>query len=579
MSNDHHHVLILNLAISDLLLTCFNIPINIVRFVSTDWPFGAVICTLTPFIQSLSAHCNSVTMMVIAFERYKSLIGLSNETRRIRRFCSSFCFRQRKNDKFECDPNQQQLQHHRSHHHHHLHHHHHHQQHQQQQLNLEQSSIRSESFQNSSPIPSQAPPPPPPSVLSPLPSSSSPPRSPSWTTMNDPEVKGKSSTVISMPVASDPLPLDDHHRQYDAHNHYRQHNQSSNITNNGNQSSKTIISRSKQSSWKRLISLIWICSILLSIPHCLFNRVVVYPSLIEDFQALIRCATMFPNEESRVLLSILSPLSQYFLPIGLTALFYARIGCFLWRRTDPIGFVSEGRRMSILKRKRKRVKMLVIVVAVFATCWFPLHLYVTLIDFQIIQHHFGIYFVTHWIAMSSVCYNPFIYCWLNETFRHRIDPFIKRIEAVKNFLCCLPLRKNQKKTIDTRSNNNNNNNNNNDNNSNDDDDRNGRENNSTKSNDGKKRNSRNNNNNNHNHNNHSNETSNNNNNNNDDDNGGEENQRKRQHRNDCDEEKEGSEQEEEEIEYRIDIESHHQNNDEKRKNQLVKLNLTDSKLS
>lgn len=79
--NIHHHyhhqrktttdVLILNLAISDLLLTCFNIPINIVRFISTNWPFGSIICTLTPLIQSLSAHCSSITMMVIAFERYR----------------------------------------------------------------------------------------------------------------------------------------------------------------------------------------------------------------------------------------------------------------------------------------------------------------------------------------------------------------------------------------------------------------------------------------------------------------------------------------------------------------------------
>lgn len=79
--NNHHHyqhqrktttdVLILNLAISDLLLTCFNIPINIVRFISTNWPFGSIICTLTPLIQSLSAHCSSITMMVIAFERYR----------------------------------------------------------------------------------------------------------------------------------------------------------------------------------------------------------------------------------------------------------------------------------------------------------------------------------------------------------------------------------------------------------------------------------------------------------------------------------------------------------------------------
>lgn len=65
------NMLIVNLAISDLLLTTFNIPVNIVRFVVSSWPFGSFICTVTPFIQSLSAHCSSITMMVIAFERYQ----------------------------------------------------------------------------------------------------------------------------------------------------------------------------------------------------------------------------------------------------------------------------------------------------------------------------------------------------------------------------------------------------------------------------------------------------------------------------------------------------------------------------
>ena len=64
-------MLIVNLAMSDILLTIFNIPINIVRFVSRDWPFGSIICTMMPFIQSVSVYCSSWTMMIIAFERYR----------------------------------------------------------------------------------------------------------------------------------------------------------------------------------------------------------------------------------------------------------------------------------------------------------------------------------------------------------------------------------------------------------------------------------------------------------------------------------------------------------------------------
>lgn len=135
-----------------------------------------------------------------------------------------------------------------------------------------------------------------------------------------------------------------------------------------------------------MVVLIWLSSALLSIPHGLYNTVKTFE--IPSFK-MVRCSAVYPSDDFRVALAIFTPLSQYLFPIGLTALFYARIGYFLWSRTDPVGEVTEGRRASLIRRKRQRVKMLVVVVTVFALCWFPLHLYVTLIDFGVIAHHFG----------------------------------------------------------------------------------------------------------------------------------------------------------------------------------------------
>lgn len=66
---------------------------------------------------------------------------------------------------------------------------------------------------------------------------------------------------------------------------------------------------------------------------------------------------------------------------------------------------------------RRRIIMLVLVVVAFTVCWFPLNLYHILVDFKLVKSNFNVFLVCHWIAMSSVCYNPFIYCWLNESFR------------------------------------------------------------------------------------------------------------------------------------------------------------------
>ena len=38
------NILILNLAISDLLMTLLNIPFNVARFVLDNWPFGETLC-------------------------------------------------------------------------------------------------------------------------------------------------------------------------------------------------------------------------------------------------------------------------------------------------------------------------------------------------------------------------------------------------------------------------------------------------------------------------------------------------------------------------------------------------------
>jgi hypothetical protein len=45
---------IVNLTISDIMMTLINIPFNVMRFVLDDWPFGQLLCKCVPFIQTAS---------------------------------------------------------------------------------------------------------------------------------------------------------------------------------------------------------------------------------------------------------------------------------------------------------------------------------------------------------------------------------------------------------------------------------------------------------------------------------------------------------------------------------------------
>jgi hypothetical protein len=66
---------------------------------------------------------------------------------------------------------------------------------------------------------------------------------------------------------------------------------------------------------------------------------------------------------------------------------------------------------------------------VFAICWLPLNLYHIRADFGTdpFRHNMNVYLMVHWLAMSSVCYNPFIYSIRNSYFRRGIKNFFRFI--------------------------------------------------------------------------------------------------------------------------------------------------------
>ncbi|XP_017490311.1 PREDICTED: tachykinin-like peptides receptor 99D, partial [Rhagoletis zephyria] len=192
-----------------------------------------------------------------------------------------------------------------------------------------------------------------------------------------------------------------------------------------------------------IIVCIWICSSLLSLPNIIYST-----TLLESFRngdSRVICYLEWydgPSTKSRMeyIYNILILLVTYMLPIVSMSYTYFRVGKELWG-SQSIGECT-AKQMESIKSKRKIVKMMMIVVAIFGICWFPYHVYFLLahhypsiVSSEYAQHT---YLSIYWLAMSNSMYNPFVYCWMNSRFR----------QGFKNIFCCTCLRQKDQNMFD-----------------------------------------------------------------------------------------------------------------------------------
>jgi len=179
-----------------------------------------------------------------------------------------------------------------------------------------------------------------------------------------------------------------------------------------------------------MVAVIWIASIILALPYGIYSKTKEMDFLVEE---QLRCASFYPSEKFEQYLTVVTIVLQYVIPLAVIAVTYGRIVRRIWERSD-LGAVTAYQHACRSKHKKKSIKMLMVVVIVFAICWMPLNLYHLLTDLhpdmETFHYDTNTFFACHWLAISSTCYNPFIYCWLNEAFR-------AEIKAV--FRCCCPV--------------------------------------------------------------------------------------------------------------------------------------------
>uniref|UniRef100_A0A4X2KW98 G protein-coupled receptor 83 n=1 Tax=Vombatus ursinus TaxID=29139 RepID=A0A4X2KW98_VOMUR len=171
------------------------------------------------------------------------------------------------------------------------------------------------------------------------------------------------------------------------------------------------------------IAIIWIMATCFSLPHAIYQKLFTFKYSEDVVRSL--CLPDFPDPADLFwkYLDLATFVLLYISPLLIISVAYTRVAKKLWLR-NAIGDVTTEQYYALRRKKKKTIKMLMLVVVLFAVCWFPLNCYVLLLSSKTIRSNNALYFAFHWFAMSSTCYNPFIYCWLNENFRSELKALL-----------------------------------------------------------------------------------------------------------------------------------------------------------
>lgn len=155
---------------------------------------------------------------------------------------------------------------------------------------------------------------------------------------------------------------------------------------------------------------IWAFSMIITLPYGLYMTVIN-----GDF-----CEEKWPEVKFEKYFGCFTIIMQCVVPFLVIAYCYVCISVKLNRRAKSKPGTKSARKEEIDRERKKRTnRMLISMVTIFGICWLPFNTINVIHDFvrDSIKYFHLWFFLSHLLAMSSTCYNPFLYAWLNENFR------------------------------------------------------------------------------------------------------------------------------------------------------------------
>ncbi|XP_078061302.1 prolactin-releasing peptide receptor-like, partial [Mustelus asterias] len=180
---------------------------------------------------------------------------------------------------------------------------------------------------------------------------------------------------------------------------------------------------------------IWALSLALASPASVY---VTYVELRVTGNDVTICEEFWTGlEAERLAYSCAVILVSYMVPLSAVTISYCAITVHLKRRNLPGAAGQNQARWN--QKKRKTFFLLVVSVVTFALCWLPLQILNLIrdldVDFAIIDTRYvNVAQVScHWLAMSSSCYNPFIYASLHRKLRLQLRGYLRRCRRAGSF--------------------------------------------------------------------------------------------------------------------------------------------------
>ncbi|XP_076458366.1 RYamide receptor-like [Babylonia areolata] len=188
--------------------------------------------------------------------------------------------------------------------------------------------------------------------------------------------------------------------------------------------------RTTKRTFLKVVALIWALALAVPVPTAILSRMQYEGN--DTSNGL--CLEVWQDERDRYIYSVVLMMLQYFIPLIIITFSNARIGYLIWLKKTP-GEAERDRDRRIASSKRRIMKMIIVVVVIYAVCWLPLH-GITIagdLDPSIYNHsHMNIVWLCfHWLAMSHSCYNPFVYFGMNKRFRNSLKKLLKLCHIIK----------------------------------------------------------------------------------------------------------------------------------------------------